>query len=332
MNHTESLAPDTSVLPSLQDIGQPGQCLLEDVAIIRVSGPDRVRFLQGQLTSDLNEITANQSRLSACCTPKGRMLAMFRMAVVGEEIWMRLPREVAEPLVTHLKKFMVFFKCQMQLDEDLAVLALTAPQQLPAQLPHWPEATNESVATGFGVAIRSFGSDRYELWGSRESLADCMSAMQTASMTPARWQIEEILEGLGEVYVSTREEFIPQMLNLQSLGGISFKKGCYTGQEIVARMQYLGTLKKRMFRAKATVPVTSAPGTAVHDASGAAVGTLVRAQTTAEGEARLLVVLNQEAVANAQTFFLQEEQGQTQLQWEDVPYPVASISNERKKV
>src|SRR5690606_34278298 len=122
-----------------------------------------------------------------------------------------------------------------------------------------PADTPDAATTEADLAcIRVPGTPaRYELWTSRSEPTRALADAGLPERPASHWELQEILAGVGEVVSATREEFIPQMLNLQSLGGISFKKGCYTGQEIVARMQYLGTLKKRMYLAQSPGPAAA---------------------------------------------------------------------------
>src|SRR5690606_38953131 len=122
------------------------------------------------------------------------------------------------------------------------------------------------------------------------------------------------------------------MLHLLSLGGISCIKGCYTGQEIVARMQYLGTLKRRMYLARANVPLILTPGTVIHDGQGTSLGQVIRSQATAEQTTELLALLPQEELAPNISLQVDDGNASVALQWREVPYPVETIRNERKKL
>lgn len=329
--------PTESDRISVQNASRGFWAALDQYAVLRCSGPDARKFLQGQLTCDVNAITPEHSTLGACCTPKGRMIALFRIAQVGDELWLRLPREMAQALVDHLKKYMVFFKASLALDESIRVLGLVAPenwmleQQLGIEL---PATVDQALATADSLKVRVPGElPRYEIWATQSQGEALQGLLPAGQRQPeALWLLSEILAGIGDVYAATREEFIPQMLNLQTLGGIGFKKGCYTGQEIVARMQYLGTLKKRMYLASWKGQTPPAPGTAISDAEGANLGTVVRAQPTHDQGIQLLAVLNQESLGAGSAPFIEEAGQSIPLQWREVPYPVEQISNPRHKL
>ena len=333
MNDLHRDISDTqSNLPSIQGASSGFWSKLTQYVVLRCSGPDARKFLQGQFTCDVNNLTPNQTSLGACCTPKGRMLALFRIAQAGEEFWLRLPRELAPGLMEHLKKYMVFFKASLALDESIQVLGWV-PHTPTSEL-DLPEGVDQSVTTSDSVLVRVPGDTaRYEIWATGSQLEELQAQLPAEQQQPESfWQLSDILAGLGEVYATTREEFIPQMLNLQSLGGVSFKKGCYTGQEIVARMQYLGTLKRRMYLARWDGQTPPAPGAAITDTGGASLGTLVRTQPTQDQGIQLLAVLNQESLEAGATPALEEDGQLIPLQWRDVPYPVEQISNPRKKL
>ncbi len=319
-------------LPSVASASLGFWARLTQYAVLRCSGPDARKFLQGQLTCDVNALTPEQTSLGACCTPKGRMLALFRVAQVGDELWLRLPREVAQSLMDHLKKYMVFFKASLELDESIQVFGWV-PQGQPNGV-ELPEDVDRAIATSESLRVRVPGEmPRYEIWATGAELDELQTQLPAEQQQPeSLWLLSDILAGLGEVYTSTREEFIPQMLNLQSLGGIAFKKGCYTGQEIVARMQYLGTLKRRMYLAQWSGQTPPAPGTVIIDEKGANLGTLVRAQATQDQGIQLLAVLNQESLEAGATPAIEENGHSLPLHWREVPYPVEQISNPRKKL
>lgn len=330
MNDLHPAISDT--LPSVQDISSSFWSELTEYAVLRCSGPDARKFLQGQFTCDVTAITPEHSSLGACCTPKGRMLALFRIAQVGDELWLRLPREVAPGLMEHLKKYMVFFKASLTLDESIQVLGWS-PRSPVSEL-ELPNDVDQAVTTPESALIRVPGEEPcYEIWALGDQLEKWRTQLPAEQQKPeALWQLRDLLAGLGEVYAATREEFIPQMLNLQSLGGISFKKGCYTGQEIVARMQYLGTLKRRMYLARWDGQTPPAPGSVISDADGAGLGTLVRAQPTRDQGIQLLAVLNQESLEGGASPALEENGRMLPLHWRDVPYPVEQINYPRKKL
>ena len=275
-------------------------CTLNHEGILAVIGNDASKFLQGQLTCNLNYLSETRSSLGARCTQKGRMQSSFRIVLQDNGCLLAMARELVEPQLADLKKYAVFSKSKLTDDSANWVrFGLShgdaALQSLGLNL---PAETDSVVRANDLIAIRA-SEGRAELWApiaQGESLGQLLKA-QLVEADLNQWLLGQVRAGIGQVMGQTRELFIPQMINLQAVGGVSFKKGCYTGQEIVARMQYLGKLKRHLYRlsleAGNEVPV---PGTPLFAPShNSAVGEVVmgaRAETGVE----LLAVLASDAV------------------------------------
>lgn len=276
-------------------------CELSHEGILRVQGPDASKFLQGQLTCNLNYLDAGTSSLGARCTPKGRMLSSFRILMHDDGFLLALARELLPDQLTDLKKYAAFSKAQLSDDSTswtrfglanaaaaLAALGLPAPDQANQVI-----VVDEFILLGLGDA-------RIELWvPAARSVQIRTQLLQSLSEAPLdTWLLGQIRAGVGQVFAATRELFIPQMLNLQALGGVSFKKGCYTGQEIVARMQYLGKLKRHMYRLTLDGAEAPAPASQLFSpVHGSSVGEVVVAASDGQ-RVELLAVLQQDAVAD----------------------------------
>jgi hypothetical protein len=282
-------------------------CVLSHEGILAVRGADASKFLQGQLTCNLNYLDDQHSSLGARCTPKGRMQSSFRIVPEGDGYLLAMDRELVQPQLADLAKFAAFSKSKLH-DESaewvrfglsggdgaLVSLGLDLPQ------------TADVTVVGHGLIAVRLNDGRSELWTHAKDAGTTQLrlAAQLPEASLDRWQLAQIRAGIGQVVAATRELFIPQMINLQALGGVSFKKGCYTGQEIVARMQYLGKLKRRLHRLAAQnhdvdVP---APGLEVYSpVHGSSVGEVVMA-ASAEGALELLAVLQEDAAADGRLF------------------------------
>ncbi|PHN18900.1 folate-binding protein YgfZ [Pseudomonas sp. ICMP 460] len=273
-------------------------CALSHEGVLAVRGADAAKFLQGQLTCNLNYLSDTQASLGARCTQKGRMQSSFRILLQGDGVLLAMATELLEPQLADLKKYAVFSKSRLtdesaawvrfglsQADHALASLGLDLPAE-----------TDSVVRTETFIALR-VSPGRAELWvpieqaeAVRNSLA---TQLQHADLND--WLLGQIRAGIGQVMPQTRELFIPQMLNLQAVGGVSFKKGCYTGQEIVARMQYLGKLKRRLYRLSVNAAELPEPGTALFSPShNSSIGEVVIA-AKADQSIELLAVLQAEA-------------------------------------
>ena len=247
-------------------------CDLSHLGLIAVQGPDAGTFLQGQLTCDVRQIMSNRSLPGAHCTPKGRVFASFRLFRCGEVYYLELPRTMVEPVLSRLRKYVLRAKTMLEDASDaLARMGVAGPNtaaQVGTVLGAVPETANGVVISDARysseiTAIRLPGPiPRFELHGAARDLSTVWNAL-APNLTPVGaepWRLLDILAGTPAVYPETVEAFVPQMLNLQLLDGISFHKGCYTGQEIVARTHYLGKLKRRMVLARVDSPTPPRPG------------------------------------------------------------------------
>jgi folate-binding protein YgfZ len=273
-------------------------CPLPHEGILAVRGPDANKFLQGQLTCNLNYLVSSSS-LGARCTPKGRMQSSFRIVPHGDGYLLAMALELLEAQCSDLKKYAIFSKVQVSdessqwsrfgLSQGDAVL-----HQLGLELPVDGEPL---VQAGELLALR-LRDGRAELWVPAVQAAAIQAhlAEQLPQAPLNDWLLAQVRAGIGQVFGATRELFIPQMINLQAIGGVSFKKGCYAGQEIVARMQYLGKLKRRLYRLSLSAEQVPDIGTdlfsSVHTSS---VGNVVLA-ARAQDHVEVLAVAQEDAL------------------------------------
>lgn len=273
-------------------------CTLSHEGVLAVRGADASKFLQGQLTCNLNYLSDTQASLGARCTQKGRMQSSFRIVLEGDGVLLAMAIELLEPQLADLKKYAVFSKSKLT-DESAAWVRFgldhgdAALSSLGLELP----ADTDSVVRHESLIAIRVSPDRAELWVAADQ-ADLIKSKLCALLSEGtlnQWLLGQIRAGIGQVMPSTRELFIPQMLNLQAVGGVSFKKGCYTGQEIVARMQYLGKLKRRLYRLTLDASELPEPGTPLFSPShGSSIGEVVLAASAGQN-IELLAVLQAEA-------------------------------------
>ena len=313
-------------LPKRPPMSNPSfYCPISHESLLAVRGVDASKFLQGQLTCNLNYLNEQTSSLGARCTAKGRMLSSFRIVPQGDGYLLAMAAELLEAQMAELQKFAVFSKVKLTDESALwARFGLSHADPLLNEIGLALPADANSVARhGEAMAIRR-ADGCAELWIS-STQAEEIRTLLAVKLTEAPlndWLLGQIRAGIGQVFGPTRELFIPQMINLQALGGVSFKKGCYTGQEIVARMQYLGKLKRRLYRL--SLPGSELPAIASEVFSpvhASAVGEVVLA-ATADGAVELLAVLQQDAVSDGR-LSLQSAAG-PQLTLLDLPYTLDS--------
>ncbi len=230
-------------------------CALTHEGVLSIEGKDSKKFLQGQLTCNLNYLSTTESSLGARCTPKGRMVSSFRIIDKAENgFLLSLDNRLLSIQLNDLKKYAIFSKVNLT---DVSSIWLrfgikaTSNHQLSFLEIPLPTEINELV-NKHDYFIIKIGSERYELWIHKNSTSNIVNklAKHLPQQELTTWLLGQIQAGIGQIFLETSELFIPQMINLQAVGGVSFKKGCYTGQEIVARMQYLGKLKRHLYRFK----------------------------------------------------------------------------------
>ena len=298
-------------------------CPLTHEGVLAVRGSDAAKFLQGQLTCNLNYLSDTQASLGARCTQKGRMQSSFRILLQGDGVLLAMATELLEPQLADLKKYAVFSKSKLT-DESAAWARFglsNADQTLTTFGLELPADTDSVVRTDTLIAIR-VSANRAELWVPVEHAEtvgqQLASQLQQADLNA--WLLGQIRAGIGQVMPQTRELFIPQMLNLQAVGGVSFKKGCYTGQEIVARMQYLGKLKRRLYRLSLDAAQLPEPGTPLFSPHhNSAIGEVVIA-AKADQSIELLAVLQAEAADSGDVHVGSLEGPGLNLL--DLPYPL----------
>lgn len=282
-------------------------CVLSHEGVLAIRGADAGKFLQGQLTCNLNYLSPTRASLGARCTPKGRMQSSFRILAQGDGYLLAMARELVEAQLADLSRFAVFSKSRLHDESDAWVrFGLCGGDGVLVSLGLDLAQTADEVTSEHGLLAVRLADGRAELWVPVEQ-AETIRARLAAQLPEAAlgaWLLAQVRAGVGQVFGSTRELFIPQMINLQALGGVSFKKGCYTGQEIVARMQYLGKLKRRLHRLSAEGASSELPAPGVELFSpvhGSSVGEVVLAASAEQG-IELLAVLQEDAAADGRIF------------------------------
>jgi folate-binding protein YgfZ len=235
--------------------------------LLRFSGPDAVAFLQGQISNDARRLAEGEALLAAYSNPQGRVIAVLHLLPYASGILAVLPRELVEPVGTRLRKFVL--RAKVEITDVGAMLAVAGAPSADAvirmglQVPEGSTGCREAD----GFVVTAVAGDAGRFWvigppdgvivaaGAGASQPDAGSAQREAAPkatdlaeTERAWRLADVRAGVPHVYRETSESFVAQMLNLDVLGGISFTKGCYTGQEIIARTQHLGRIKRRMLR------------------------------------------------------------------------------------
>jgi folate-binding protein YgfZ len=269
--------------------------------IISARGEDTVKFLQGQLTSDVRKVNGYHSQLSAYCSPKGRVLACMRIFKHSDAYFLQMPASVLESTLTRLRKYILFAKVALEDESDsllrIGVSGAHTEQELRKTIGKLPEKLSAVVNSEGLTIIRLAGhKPRFEVIGDADPIEELWSMLNVyaAPVGTNAWSLLDIRAGIPNIFPETGDSFVPQMLNLDAIGAVSFQKGCYTGQEVVARTQYLGKLKRRLYRAHIMdnqAPVPGDPLVAANAEGVHSVGKVVEAQPSSEGGFELLAVV-----------------------------------------
>jgi tRNA-modifying protein YgfZ len=283
---------------------------LSHLGTIAVRGADADTFLQGQFTNDVRACSATRTQLSGYCSPKGRLLALFRVLRDLDGIRLHTPRECVADTLKRLRLYVLRAKVTLEdASDDLVRIAIAgagAASTLARLRLALPQADNELARTGELRVLRLAAPvSRYELIGPCQHVIPLWEALAPccASGGADAWALLDIRAGIPNVYLATADAFVPQMLNLQVIDGVSFNKGCYVGQEVVARMQNLGRLKRRMYLARVECDTPPRPGDEVWSpvsTSEQGTGSVVDARPAGVGHYELLVVAQIEAAESGQ--------------------------------
>jgi folate-binding protein YgfZ len=286
---------------------------LSQLGVIAFLGDETADFLQNQLTNDVRGLHADAAQWNGYCSPKGRLLGNFLLWRQGEDYCLQLSGDILPGVLKRLSMFIMRAKVRGRDASDENVRLVVAGPQAQAAVGTAmgivPDTAMRTSTSAFGQVIR-VGEDKFVLSIKPEHAAPIWQAL-SRSATPVGapvWDWLRLNAGIPMIVAATQEQFVPQMVNFEVIGGVSFQKGCYPGQEIVARSQYLGKLKRRMFLAH--VETEAAPGDSLYsaDIEGQATGTVVNAAPAPAGGFDVLAVAQIES-AGTQTLHLKAADG-----------------------
>jgi len=305
---------------------------LSSMGLVAVSGADAEAFLQGQLVSDVREVSEQRSQPSGLCSIKGRLLASFRIIMRDGTYYLHLPRALAGTLIQRLRLYVLRSDVRLEDASDRLVRigfkGRAAAALVAKAFGGLPERTDQVHRAG-GLCIVRVGGEapRFVTLGDlQESRRLWDTVAETAMPVGAGpWTLTDIMAGVPTIQAETSDAFVPQMVNYQAIGGVSFTKGCYTGQEVVARTQHLGKLKRRMYLAHVDTDTPPLPGEKVFApqySGDQGAGRVVNVQAHPEGGYALLAVVRIESAEN-DTLHLTGPEGPA-LRLAPLPYPLES--------
>jgi hypothetical protein len=315
-------------------------CNLSNLGLLEVSGTDALTFLQGQVTNDVKQLTlSSQAHLTAYCNPKGRMLALFLAFYQNDCFNLQFNRSLLEPIMKRLKMYVMRSKVEIKDNsENFIIFGIDGPEassilassltklsfdiELPKKNYEFVTFSNTLILMLPSIA----GRTRFQVITDTTNASDIKNTLKQYCQVEEQtyWDWLDIKAGIPDVLIATQEQFVPQMLNLDLLNGINFKKGCYTGQEIVARTHYLGSVKRRTYLVEISLADKSSAespkaGDKVFDASKNEIGQFVRVANIAENQFDALVELRIESAIAGKVFW-----NQTTVNFNALPYNLES--------
>lgn len=323
--------PNLSPLAALSG----GITRLRHSALISASGQDAVTFLHGQLTNDIQGLKPGNSCLAGYCTPKGRLLATMLVWHSDDAVMLLVPQELQPDLQKRLQMFVM--RAQVKFGDVsastgmLGIIGQAAIAALASWFPSLPEQPLACISNAHGTLLRLADGDglpRYQWIGPRATIDTAWPALSVAAgeLSEHDWALSEIHSGIPQITLATREKFVPQMVNFELLGGVNFKKGCYPGQEIVARSHYLGKQKRRTVLARiADAAVVSGVEVFCSDDPSQPCGTVVNAAPNHAGGSDCLIEIKTALLHQAPVTL----QSGAVCHWLDLPYalPDEAVTN-----
>ena len=306
---------------------------LDDFAVISVTKEDNLDFLQNQFSNDVRLVSETQSQLNAYCSPKGRVLSLFRVVKQADTYLLLLPQDRLQPTLNRLKMFVLRSKVTLEdASDQIGVLGIAgdkAAELVNQMVPNLPQEPDACIYAHDMSIIHLAGEPRRYLivagYGQLKTAWN-LCKRQALPASAQIWAYWDIQTGVPEILDVNSDEFVPQMLNLHSLNAINFKKGCYPGQEVVARMHYLGKQKRRMYLAHSDTYAPPQPGDCVYseanfsdEGMGQSVGRIVTATPSPYGGYDVLVVMQIANVENRDTILTQHN---ATITFKELPYVV----------
>lgn len=250
---------------------------LDHLGLLQFSGPDAESFLQGQLSCDVSPA----STYGAYCTPQGRVLASFLLWRAGDGFTMMLSRDLAAPVHKQISKYVLRSQVKVTDASESHSVVGSAGREAERVL---AASRQNAVKLKDGRVLLALPAS---------GLAEILGGFEFAD--PVHWRWLDIRGGLPLITSATQNQFVPQMVNLELIGGVSFDKGCYTGQEVVARTQHLGRVKRRTYLANVPAPAKAGDSVYSDDFAGRASGTVLNAEPSPDGGYDLLAVVQSES-------------------------------------
>ena len=319
---------------------------LQDYGLLNIEGPDAEKLLQGQCTCDFRRLQSGDWLRGAHCNPKGRILSSFvTHGLTPERILLRVHRSIQEVALSALQKYAVFSKVQLSIAENIRVVGIYGPQleqTLSAANIELPAIGKATWLENEQLSLLRIDVHRVEMWLTSETALNPQwtAVLKTAATATANcWKQLNIRAGITEIDIELHEQLLPHELNYQLIDAVSFRKGCYTGQEIISRTHYKATLKKHLYAINLNLPSTSADkletdgpaprapayGSKLLNQDGSKIGIVIQAvevtQTGASEQTWELLALIRDSDYGHENVTL-EPYSDVKTQWLTLPYAI----------
>ncbi len=305
-------------------------CDLSHDGLLLVSGDDAAAFLQGQLSNDVNSLGEGDAQITSWCSPKGRMLVTPLLWKGKQGIFLQMPRSLQPAIQKRLQMFVLRSKVKIEdLSADWIKIGVggvnsdALEANIHAVFGAFPQQVMQSIHTDLGRVIR-LSLTRFEIIASAANAIEIWQKLspRASKVGAGVWDLLAIRDGVIQVLPETQDQFVPQAANFELIGGVSFKKGCYPGQEIVARTQYRGILKRRLVRVHVETDTQPTPGGSIYAAEFGeqAAGHIANVAAAPEGGFDALVVAQIESI-KADSLRLKNLDGAV-LKVQSLPYEV----------
>jgi len=307
-------------------------CAISQFSTLVVAGEDAASFMQGQFTNDVEKVDENHSQLNAICNNKGRMIANFRLFKHQQNYFLNLKSDLTEKTIQHLQNYILRAQVVIQdITEQLIHIGVSgdhATELLSPFIQNLKQGADSITFNDDYIAICVAGSKpRYEIFCSFKHAKDLWEKISERAdiVNPSAWDYLNIQAGLPFIDANTSEEFVPQMANMELINGLSFTKGCFTGQEIIARTHYLGKQKRRTYRIKITAktePVAGEKLATDTSTENQYTGTLITVCPISEDEYEALAVIQ---IKSAEEGKLKLKNADAKISLLDLPYSLEAI-------
>lgn len=298
-----------NISPANHSSEQMWICDLSHYGCISIDGEKATDFLQGQITCDVREVNTTQSSLGGLCEYKGRLYAIFYLLNWQNKYYLWMPKEIVANTITQLNKYAVFSKVTLQDKTNdlisIGIWGIQAEKYLSMMINQIPQAAFECVETEHYIIIKVPDTmPRFIMIGANNEMQKHWQSLRTHAKLAQQplWELQNIKAGIPSLSLNTIDLFTPHQLNLPALNAVSFTKGCYTGQEIVARMHYLGKLKQHLYHADINCQISPNAGDILFiksDDNLQEIGTIASVALCNNNQYQILAVLQDNAIEHS---------------------------------